>query len=296
MSHEPSTSPIDTIPVDLIDVVNPRARSRRLFQEIVDSISKVGLKRPITVARRQTAQGVRYDLVCGQGRLEAFRELAQPAIPAVVVEAEGEDCLVMGLVENVARRQHQALDILHDIDGMRGRGHSEADIARKTGLSLEYVRCVLRLITKGETRLLQAVESGQIPVSVAVEIADADEADTQRVLQEAYERKLLRGQSLLAAKRLVERRKRRGKQPLTQDRQRTRPLSVNVLLRTYQQDVDKKRSIVRRAEMAQNRLVFITEALRTLFADEAFVNLVRAEGLHTLPRGLSERINGDNSA
>lgn len=296
MSYEPSTSPIDTIPVDLIDVVNARARSRRLFQEIVDSISKVGLKRPITVARRQTAQGVRYDLVCGQGRLEAFRELGQPAIPAVVVEAEGEDCLVMGLVENVARRQHQALDILHDIDGMRGRGHSEADIARKTGLSLEYVRGVLRLITKGETRLLQAVESGQIPVSVAVEIADTDEADTQRVLQEAYERKLLRGQSLLAAKRLVERRKWRGKQPLTQDRQRTRPLSVNVLLRTYQQDVDKKRSIVRRAEMAQNRLVFITEALRTLFADEAFVNLVRAEGLHTLPRGLSERINGDNSA
>jgi ParB family chromosome partitioning protein len=296
MSYEPSTSPIDTIPVDLIDVVNARARSRRLFQEIVDSISKVGLKRPITVARRQTAQGVRYDLVCGQGRLEAFRELGQPAIPAVVVEAEGEDCLVMGLVENVARRQHQALDILHDIDGMRGRGHSEADIARKTGLSLEYVRGVLRLITKGETRLLQAVESGQIPVSVAVEIADTDEADTQRVLQEAYERKLLRGQSLLAAKRLVERRKRRGKQPLTQDRQRTRPLSVNVLLRTYQQDVDKKRSIVRRAEMAQNRLVFITEALRTLFADEAFVNLVRAEGLHTLPRGLSERINGDTSA
>jgi ParB family chromosome partitioning protein len=66
-----------------------------------------------------------------------------------------------------------------------------------------------------------------------------------------------------------------------------------VLIRTYQQDADKKRSIVRRAEMAQNRLAFITEALRTLFADEAFVNLMRAEGLHTLPRGLSERIHGD---
>jgi ParB family chromosome partitioning protein len=73
-------------------------------------------------------------------------------------------------------------------------------------------------------------------------------SDTQRVLQEAYERKLPRGQSLLAAKRLVERRKRRGKQPTARERGRARPLSVDTLLRTYQPDVDKKRSIVRRAE------------------------------------------------
>jgi ParB family chromosome partitioning protein len=296
MSQTPTAPKIEAILIELIDVVNPRARSRRVFQEIVESIAKVGLKRPITVARRQTNGGVRYDLVCGQGRLEAFRELGQAAIPAAVVDAEGEDCLVMGLVENVARRQHQALHILHDIDGMRGRGHSEADIARKTGLSLEYVRGVLRLITKGETRLLQATESGQIPVSVAVQIADAEEGETQHVLQEAYERKLLRGHSLLAAKRLVERRKRGGKQPKTRDRPRGRPLSVDTLIRTYQQDVDKKRSIVRRAETVRNRLLFITEALRTLYSDDAFVNLVRAEGLYTLPRGLSERIHGDGFA
>jgi len=287
---------VETIPIDLIDVTNPRARSRRVFQEIVESIAKVGLKRPITVARRRTPEGERYDLVCGQGRLEAFRALGQASIPAVVVEAEGEDCLVMGLVENVARRQHHALDLLHDIDGMRRRGHSEADIARKTGVSLEYVRGVHRLLTKGETRLLQAIESGQMPVSVAVAIADAEEADTQRVLQEAYERKLLRGQSLLAAKRLVERRKRHGKRPATKERARARPLSVDALLRTYQQDVDKKRSIVRRAEATRNRLVFVIEALRALYAEEAFVTLLRAEGLHTLPRGLGERIHEGGGA
>jgi len=296
MTGDASLSKVQTIPIDRIDVANPRARSRRVFQEMVESIAKVGLKRPITVARRHTPDGDRYDLVCGQGRLEAFRALGQTGIPAVVVEADGEDCLVMGLVENVARRQHQALDLLHDIDGMRRRGHSEADIARKTGLSLEYVRGVLRLLTKGETRLLQAVDSGQMPVSVAVAIADAEEADTQRVLQEAYERKLLRGQSLLTAKRLVERRKRRGKQPTARERPRARPLSVDALLRTYQQDVDKKRSIVRRAEATRARLVFVVEALRTLYAEEAFATLLRAEGLYTLPRGLGERIHEGSGA
>jgi ParB family chromosome partitioning protein len=176
---------------------------------------------------------------------------------------------------------------------MRQRGHADADIARKTGLSLDYTRGVLRLITNGETRLLKAVETGQIPVSVAVEIAEAEEADTQRVLQEAYERKLLRGHSLLAAKRLVEHRQRRGKRTKTRDRTTARPLSVDSLLRTYQQDVDKKRVLVRRAEAARSRLLFITEALRDLFADEGFVNLARAEALHSLPRGMDERIRGE---
>ena len=70
-------------------------------------------------------------------------------------------------------------------------------------------------------------------------------------------------------------------------------MSVDALLRTYQQDVDKKRVLVRRAEAARSRLLFITEALRDLFADEGFVNLARAEALHTMPRGMDERIRGE---
>lgn len=287
---QPPVPTVRNIPVDAIDVVNPRARSRRVFREIVDSIAAVGLKRPITVAARREPEGLRYDLVCGQGRLEAFRELGQATIPALVVEAAGEDCLVMSLVENVARRQHQALDLLHDIDGMRQRGHSDADIARKTGLSLEYVKGVLRLLTDGETRLLRAVEAGQIPVSVAVEIAEAEDADVQQVLQEAYERNLLRGQSLLAAKRLIELRRSQGRRVKPTDGRKGRALSVDALVRTYRQDVDKKRLIVRDAAATRGRLLFVVEALRALMADEGFVTLLRAEGLFTMPARLAERV------
>jgi ParB family chromosome partitioning protein len=285
-----SAPTVQSVPLDLIDVVNPRARSRRVFQEIVDSIAAVGLKRPITVAARPGPEGIRYDLVCGQGRLEAFRELGQTTIPAMVVEAAGEDCLVMSLVENVARRQHQALDLLHDIDGMRQRGHSEPEIARKTGLTLEYVRGVLKLLTSGETRLLRAVEAGQIPVSVAVDIADAEDENVQRVLHEAYERNLLRGQSLLTARRLVEQRSRRGRQVRPVAERRKQTLSVGALVKTYRQDVDKKRMIVRDAAATRGRLLFVVEALRTLLADDGFISILRAEGLGTMPTKLAERV------
>ena len=93
---------VQMVPVDAITVLNPRARNRRVFHELITSIAHLGLKKPITVSRREGEPG--YDLVCGQGRLEAFIALGQSEIPAIVIEASQEDCYVMSLVENLARR------------------------------------------------------------------------------------------------------------------------------------------------------------------------------------------------
>ena len=92
---------IQMVPVDAITVLNPRARNRRVFHELITSIAHLGLKKPITVSRRGTSEPG-YDLVCGQGRLEAFIALGQSEIPAIVIEASQEDCYVMSLVENLA--------------------------------------------------------------------------------------------------------------------------------------------------------------------------------------------------
>ena len=278
------------IPMDRITVVNPRVRNRKSFREIVDNIAELGLKRPITVAARQSEDGLRYDLVCGQGRLEAFQELGQKNIPAIVIEASSEDCLVMSLVENLARRQHRALDLLRDIKGLKERGYSGKEIARKTQLSLKYVRGVLRLLESGEHRLLRAVESKKLPVSVAVDIAEAKDTEVQDVLRQAYENNQLRGGRLMAAKRLVEARQQYGKGQPGADRTKRRALSVESLIRTYQNDVEKKQVLLRKATATRNELMFITEALRKLLNDENFITLLRAEGLATIPKNLSDRL------
>jgi ParB family transcriptional regulator, chromosome partitioning protein len=202
---------VEMIPVDLINVVNPRVRNRKGFQEIVDNVAEVGLKRPITVSRRDQPDGLHYDLVCGQGRLEAFLALGEREIPAIVVDANPEDCMIMSLVENLAWRQHRATDLLRDIEGMKRRGYDEEEIAAKAGLSLEYTKGVIRLLETGEHRLLRAVEAGQIPVSIAVQIAGSDDAGTQRVLQPAYEDELRRGRKLMAVNPLIDQRRRQGK-------------------------------------------------------------------------------------
>ena len=60
-----SQQTVEMIPIEQIEVVNPRVRNVKVFREIVENISKIGLKRPITVARQAGATEVKYDLVCG---------------------------------------------------------------------------------------------------------------------------------------------------------------------------------------------------------------------------------------
>ena len=70
--HDPKQ--VLLIPTDRIRILNPRVRNRRNFKEMVENIARIGLKRPITVTRRADTDPTEYDLVCGQGRLEAFIE------------------------------------------------------------------------------------------------------------------------------------------------------------------------------------------------------------------------------
>jgi ParB family chromosome partitioning protein len=277
-------------------VINPRKRNRKVFEGIVRSISQLGLKRPITVIRKISAEGEVFDLVCGQGRMEAFKVLGQTEIPALVIEATTQEALVMSLVENIARRQHRAIDLLQDVEGMKRRGHSIEQIAQKTDLSPDYVRGVIRLIENGEHRLLKAAEAGTIPISVAIQIAESPDEEVQIALQQAYEKGELKGRKILLARQLVEQRRRRGKGFGGAGKKGPLRLSATALIRTYQQDVERKRQMVRKAEATRDRLTFAVQALRGLLADEGFASLLGKEGLDTLPRNLAKRLQGASYA
>jgi ParB family transcriptional regulator, chromosome partitioning protein len=283
---------VEMIPIDRITVINPRLRNKKIFKSIVDNIAEIGLKRPITVTRRAEADGPYYDLVCGQGRLEAFQELGEERVPALVVAADKEDCLVASLVENCARRQHQAIDLLQDIGAMRKRGYGDPEIARRTGLSYDYVHQVAHLLENGEQRLLRAVESGYLPISVAIEIAEADDHGVQAALHNAYENNLLRGRNLLAARRLVEQRAIKGKKTTdNSNRQPSVTTTTQKLVQAFEEDSERKRLMIKRSHTTRNRLMFIAEALRQLLNDESFVALLEDEDLSSMPARIQERVD-----
>ncbi|GJE79121.1 plasmid partitioning protein RepB C-terminal domain-containing protein [Methylorubrum thiocyanatum] len=288
---------IATIPVDRITVLNPRSREKQRFREIVENIGKVGLKRPITVTRIPSTDGQEaYGVVCGEGRLKACIDLGETTVAAIVIEASEQDCLVMSLVENCARRKHRPADLLHDVGALRGRGYTDTQIAAKIGCTPQWVSMVGGLIERGEERLLSAVETGILPVSVAVEIAKADETGVQALLAQAYAEKKLSGGKLIKVRRLLEARRKRGREadanPFGRKETPRRPTSTAALLKVFQQEAGRERVLVKKAELTQSRLMFVVEAMRKLRGDAAFVALLRAERLDAMPADLDDRVSG----
>jgi ParB family transcriptional regulator, chromosome partitioning protein len=132
------------VPIARIEVLNSRDRNMKVFEEIVENIRDIGLKKPITVTGREGPDDKpSYLLVCGEGRLNAFRLLGETHIPALVVDVTDEDAFIMSLAENIARKGHRPLEILADIELLLARGLSTEDIIQKTGLSQKYVRDII---------------------------------------------------------------------------------------------------------------------------------------------------------
>jgi ParB family transcriptional regulator, chromosome partitioning protein len=277
------TPEIRMVPVDAITVLNPRVRNKRIFQELVTSIAHLGLKKPITVSQRPGK--ARFDLVCGQGRLEAFIALGQPEIPAIVLDATEEDCFVMSLVENLARRQHAPVELVQAIGALRERGYSHHDIAVKLDFSVEYIGAICYLLDHGEEKLINAVERGIIPHSIAMEIARAKEGEVQRALAQAYEEKAIPGNQVLAIRKIIEQRNTSGKGMRLRNpraRRSSKRVTSESLIRAYQKETERQKLLVKRAALARSRLLFVSNALKRLLADDHFAALLRAEGLHTL--------------
>ena len=217
----------------------------------------------------------KYLLVCGQGRYEAYQLLGQTEIPAIVIDVSKEKLLLMSLIENLARRQHSCVELVHEIGSLKDRGYSFAEIAKKTDLHVTYVRGVVKLIKQGEERLLLAVEKGQIPVSVAVTIATSDDQQIQRALTEAYEANDLRGKKLLSARRLIEKRRSDGKTLRGGKRKSGKSMSTKKLLDTYQQESKRQRLVIQKSKLCETRLLFAVSAVRQLIEDDNFVSRCR---------------------
>lgn len=281
---------VTLVPIDRIEVLNSRDRNMKVFEEIVENIRAIGLKKPITVTERAGADGApAFLLVCGEGRLNAFRLLGETHIPALVVNVTDENAFIMSLAENIARRGHRPLEILADIELLLGRDYSVEDIIQRTGLSKKYVRDIVFLLENGEERLIEAVQNNTIPLTAALEIARAknDDVDLGDMLEEAYKTGQLKGHQLTDAKRLIERRREKG--PKSGARPKL-PNSANSLVKIYQKEVARQHKMMLKAEHAHQQLLLVVQGLKTLFADENFVTLLRAEGLDTLPKYLADRI------
>ncbi|MDR3405089.1 MAG: ParB/RepB/Spo0J family partition protein [Chthoniobacter sp.] len=281
---------VQMIPIESIRIINSRERDRVKHDLIRESIAKVGLKKPIQVSRRSETDEAGYDLVYGEGRLKAFIALGAKEIPAIVVDLPKDERLLRSLVENMARRHHNPLALVREIERLQGLGYTPQAISKKIGVADSFVYELLKLVRAGEERLLNAALTGKVPLSVAIDISKTESPEAQRELLKAYETKKLTLSSLRVVKRLIEQRRIFGKSRGTGPRDTRQSPSADSFVNAYRRETERQRKLVQKAALAEERLLFIITAVKSLFADEDFTTLLRAEDLDTMPEYLAERI------
>jgi len=286
---------VTSIAIQDIHILNPRSRSKRQHRELIENIRIVGLKRPITVSRREGEGCQPYDLVCGQGRMEALQALGYAMVPAIVVDVAEEDCLVMSLVENVARRAHPGIDLMREVGRLHERGHSDTEIGNIIGVSASYIGMIVTLLEKGEEKLLAAVEADLIPLSMATDIAKSSSVEIQNMLADAYDQGF-RGRKLSRLRRLLEVRAKRSPKITSSERPGQRaerkPMSAAEIRRIFEREAERQKLLIKKASFVHDRLVFSTQAIKELAENIDFSALLKAERLDTLPKLIQDRVRG----
>ena len=120
-SHDRALSPADIVVGDRL-----RALDRESVERLKESISRIGLKTPVSV--RSSGQG--WTLVSGRHRLEACIELGMDKILVVAETGPELDARLWEIAENLHRAELTALERAEHISlwirlrGERGEGRS----------------------------------------------------------------------------------------------------------------------------------------------------------------------------
>jgi len=270
------------VPLDKIKVLNPRNRDRATFQENVRSIRDVGLLKPIVVNERDYAHHQSYELICGEGRFLAYRELGHTEIPAEVVNCDKKTALLMSLVENLARVPPKTMWFAREVKRMYDAGFSCAEIAKIVGKSESYVNDYVKLVEQGEERLIQGVEQGLFPITFALLVARSESSQIQHLLMDAFDSGVICSANVPTVRKIIELRLNRGKEPEKRDRKPE--YTVKQLKADISRITKEKESFVNETSRKENRLLSLLDGLRTIWQDAQFKVLADEHGLGQWPQ------------
>jgi ParB family chromosome partitioning protein len=120
-----------------------RALDPAALVELRNSIGSSGLLQPVVVRRLEAG----YELVAGERRWRAVRELGWKKIPAVVRDVDDRTLLTLALVENLQRASLSAIDEAQGYERLvREFALSHAAIAEAVGRDRSTVANAIRLL------------------------------------------------------------------------------------------------------------------------------------------------------
>ena len=165
------------IPLDNLEIGRGQARIRDVsvgIPELADSIKQVGLLEPIVVC--ESMQEGKYEILTGQRRFLAHRELGLDTIWAAVLDSRVDEIMakVISVTENLVRRDLNSRDLVDACTYLYKQYGSARAVANETGLPysdvLNYVK-----YDRLRPELRELYDRGEIELRTALRAQDAAE-------------------------------------------------------------------------------------------------------------------------
>ncbi|MBF4598145.1 ParB/RepB/Spo0J family partition protein [Curtobacterium sp. VKM Ac-2889] len=176
-------NPLDVIP----NAQQPRKEFREEeLQELVHSIREIGVLQPIVVRPIAGATGTdpQYELIMGERRLRATKELGLSTIPAIVKDTPDDAMLRDALLENLHRAQLNPLEEASAYQQLLADfGITQEQLGQRIGRSRPQITNTIRLL-RLPSPVQRRVAAGVLSAGHARAILAAPDAEAMEYLAE----------------------------------------------------------------------------------------------------------------
>lgn len=162
---------VDILAKIAVDLISPNPFQPRTnfdvaaLEELKKSILINGLIQPITVRR---IQGNRYQLISGERRLRAFKDIGYKEIPAYIIKVDSDEILLaLALIENIQREHLNPIEVAKAYKRLMEECHlTQEEIAEKVGKDRTTIANTIRLLKLPE-RIQDALVKEEISMGHA---------------------------------------------------------------------------------------------------------------------------------
>ncbi len=194
---EPSRTPQNTVGsiteilLESIQVnpYQPRTHfNEEALEELANSIQELGVIQPITV-RKLTEDS--YQLVSGERRFRASRQLSKKTIPAYIRTANDQEMLEMALVENIQRKNLDPIEVALSYQRLIDEiSLTQEELSKRVGKKRSTVTNYLRLL-KLDPIIQTGMRDGFISMGHGRALINVQETTSQLTIYEKIVREKL---------------------------------------------------------------------------------------------------------
>ncbi len=179
---------VEELAIDKIRASSQQPRvefAEESLAELATSIQQHGVIQPILV-RPAAEDNERYEIIAGERRYRASKQLGLQSIPAVIKRIDDNSAFVLALTENIQRAELSPMEEARAYAWLiENFGYTTKELSTMLGKSRSHISNIMRLLTLPQSTQNTIAEGGiSAGHGRALVTSDDPERDAQKIMQE----------------------------------------------------------------------------------------------------------------